>query len=232
MRRRAPSPRRTVRARRAARAAKASTAALPHDGASTNHFVVADRRGDVVSYTNTIEELGGSGIVVPGRGFLLNNELTDFDFAPLQKGVPDPNLPAAGKRPRSSMSPTIVLRNGKPFMAVGAAGGATIITTVLQILINRIDLGMNLPAALDAPRASQRNGTTTQAEPAFLAQPTTAGPRAPGPEVRGGRHLAAEPEDQDRARRSGRRRRSRCSAGAECRPWVRQAAAAAARRAS
>ncbi|HEV7174655.1 MAG TPA: gamma-glutamyltransferase [Solirubrobacteraceae bacterium] len=156
-------------------ATKASTAALPHDGASTNHFVVADRRGDVVSYTNTIEELGGSGIVVPGRGFLLNNELTDFDFAPLQKGVPDPNLPAAGKRPRSSMSPTIVLRNGKPFMAVGAAGGATIITTVLQILINRIDLGMDLPAALDAPRASQRNGTTTQAEPAFLAQPTTAG---------------------------------------------------------
>ena len=156
-------------------ATKASTAALPHDGASTNHFVVADRRGDVVSYTNTIEELGGSGIVVPGRGFLLNNELTDFDFAPLQKGVPDPNLPAAGKRPRSSMSPTIVLRNGKPFMAVGAAGGATIITTVLQILINRIDLGMDLPAALNAPRASQRNGTTTQAEPAFLAQPTTAG---------------------------------------------------------
>ena len=156
-------------------ATKASAAALPHDGASTNHFVVADRKGDVVSYTNTIEELGGSGIVVPGRGFLLNNELTDFDFAPLQPGVPDPNLPAAGKRPRSSMSPTIVLRNGKPFMAVGAAGGATIITTVLQILINRIDLGMDLPAALDAPRASQRNSTTTQAEPAFLAQPATAG---------------------------------------------------------
>jgi gamma-glutamyltranspeptidase / glutathione hydrolase len=156
-------------------ASKATAAALPHDGASTNHFVVADRKGDVVSYTNTIEELGGSGIVVPGRGFLLNNELTDFDFAPLQKGVPDPNLPAAGKRPRSSMSPTIVLRNGRPFMAVGAAGGATIITTVLQILINRIDLGMNLPAALDAPRASQRNASTTQAEPAFLAQPSTAG---------------------------------------------------------
>ena len=156
-------------------ATKASAAALPHDGASTNHFVVADRKGDVVSYTNTIEELGGSGIVVPGRGFLLNNELTDFDFAPLQAGVRDPNLPAAGKRPRSSMSPTIVLRNGKPFVAVGAAGGATIITTVLQILINRIDLGMDLPAALDAPRASQRNSTTTQAEPAFLAQPTTAG---------------------------------------------------------
>src|SRR5436853_7338846 len=76
----------------------------------TNHFVVADRFGDVASYTNTIEQLGGSGIVVPGRGFLLNNELTDFDFTPSQGTAPDPNLPAGGKRPRSSMSPTIVLK--------------------------------------------------------------------------------------------------------------------------
>jgi gamma-glutamyltranspeptidase/glutathione hydrolase len=145
------------------------------EGTHTNHFVVADSRGDVVSYTNTIEQLGGSGIVVPGRGFLLNNELTDFNFTPLQSGVPDPNLPAAGKRPRSSMSPTIVLRDGRPFMAVGAAGGATIITTVLGILMNRIDLGMTLPDAIAAPRASQRNSATTQAEPAFLALPTTPG---------------------------------------------------------
>jgi gamma-glutamyltranspeptidase/glutathione hydrolase len=147
----------------------------PSDGASTNHFVVADRYGDVVSYTNTIEELGGNAVVVPHRGFLLNNELTDFDFAPLQAGVPDPNLPAAGKRPRSSMSPTIVLRHGRPFLAVGAAGGATIITTVLQILTERIDLGMSLPAAIAYPRASQRNSTTTTAEPAFIALPTTPG---------------------------------------------------------
>lgn len=147
----------------------------PSDGASTNHFVVADRYGNVVSYTNTIEELGGSAVVVPGRGFLLNNELTDFDFAPLQPGVPDPNLAAAGKRPRSSMSPTIVLHHGRPFLAVGAAGGATIITTVLQILTERIDLGMSLPAAIAAPRASQRNSATTTAEPAFIALPTTAG---------------------------------------------------------
>ena len=145
------------------------------EGMHTNHFVVADKWGDVVSYTNTIEELGGSGIVVPGRGFLLNNELTDFDFTPLQPGVPDPNLPAGGKRPRSSMSPTIVLRDGRPFLAVGAAGGATIITTVLQILMDRIDLHMTLPEAIAAPRASQRNSSTTQAEPAFIAEPTTAG---------------------------------------------------------
>jgi gamma-glutamyltranspeptidase/glutathione hydrolase len=152
----------------------------PTDGASTNNFVVADRRGDVVCYTNTIEELGGNGVVVPGRGFLLNNELTDFDFAPLQAGVPDPNLPAGGKRPRSSMSPTIVLRDGRPFLTVGSPGGASIITTVLQVLLNRLDFGMTLPQAIAAPRASQRNSATTQAEPAFIALPVTAGLEALG----------------------------------------------------
>ena len=142
--------------------------------------MVTDRQGDVVSYTNTIEELGGNAVVVPGRGFLLNNELTDFDFTPLQAGVPDPNLPAAGKRPRSSMSPTIVLRHGRPLMAVGAAGGATIITSVLEILVDKIDFGMSLPNAIAAPRASQRNSDTTQAEPAFIAQSTTPGLEALG----------------------------------------------------
>ncbi|WP_375485685.1 gamma-glutamyltransferase [uncultured Jatrophihabitans sp.] len=144
-----------------------------NDGISTNHFVVSDKRGNVVSYTNTIEELGGSGIVVPGRGFLLNNELTDFNFAPTQGSAFDPNLPAPGKRPRSSMSPTIVLKDGRPFLAVGSPGGASIITTVLQILVNRIDLHMSLENAIAAPRASQRNSATTQAEPAFLREPST-----------------------------------------------------------
>ena len=160
--------------------AQPAAARQPDEGTSTNHFVVADRWGDVVSYTNTIEQLGGSGIVVPDRGFLLNNELTDFDFTPLQAGVPDPNLPAGGKRPRSSMAPTIVLRDGRPFLAVGSPGGASIITTVLQILLNRIDFGMTLPQAIAAPRASQRNRTTTQAEPAFIALPTTPGLQALG----------------------------------------------------
>jgi gamma-glutamyltranspeptidase / glutathione hydrolase len=129
----------------------------------------------VASYTNTIEELGGSGIVVPHRGFLLNNELTDFDFTPLSPGTPDPNLPAGGKRPRSSMAPTIVLRDGQPWLAIGSPGGATIITTVLQILLNRIDFGRSLPDAIAAPRASQRNSATTQVEPAFLADPAVPG---------------------------------------------------------
>ena len=164
------------------RSCKPSTshARQPKEGPNTNHFVITDRWGNTVSYTNTIEQLGGSALTVPGRGFLLNNELTDFDFSPLQAGVPDPNLPAAGKRPRSSMSPTIVLRHGRPYIAVGSPGGASIITTVLQVLVNRIDLGMSLPQAVDAPRASQRNAATTQAEPAFLKEPTTPGLEALG----------------------------------------------------
>ncbi|WP_424638426.1 gamma-glutamyltransferase [Embleya sp. AB8] len=137
----------------------------PTEGLSTTHLVTADRWGNVVSYTLTIEQTGGSAITVPGRGFLLNNELTDFDFAPLTPGVFDPNLPAPGKRPRSSMSPTIVLRDGHPFLAVGSPGGATIITTVLQVLTGRLDRGLSLPAAVAAPRLSQRNGAATEVEP-------------------------------------------------------------------
>ncbi|MBN6052535.1 gamma-glutamyltransferase [Nonomuraea sp. RK-328] len=135
------------------------------EGPETTHLVVADRWGNVVAYNLTIESTGGNGIVVPGRGVLLNNELTDFTFGPAPG---DPNLPGPGKRPRSSMAPTIVFDDGKPIMAVGSPGGATIITTVLQILLNRYVWGMSLPEAVAAPRASQRNTTQTQAEPAFL----------------------------------------------------------------
>jgi gamma-glutamyltranspeptidase / glutathione hydrolase len=145
-------------------------AALDSEGTSTNHLVVVDRFGNVVSYTTTIEQIAGSAIAVPHEGFLLNNELTDFDPAPSSPDTPDPNLPAGGKRPRSSMSPTIVLHDGRPFLALGSPGGATIITTVLQILLDRLDFGMSLPDAIAAPRASNRNTATTQAEPGFLAQ--------------------------------------------------------------
>ena len=136
------------------------------EGPSTTHLTVTDRWGNVVSYTLTIEQTGGSGIVVPGRGFLLNNELTDFDFAPGRA-----NSPAGGKRPRSSMAPTIVLRDGRPWLALGSPGGSTIITTVLQVLVNRLDLGMTLPQAISAPRASQRNTARVTAEPEFIASP-------------------------------------------------------------
>ncbi|MFF1905850.1 gamma-glutamyltransferase [Kitasatospora sp. NPDC058218] len=146
----------------------------PYEGLSTSHLTVADRWGNVVSYTLTLEQTGGSGITVPGRGFLLNNELTDFNFTPLTPGVPDPNLPGPGKRPRSSLSPTIVLRDGEPVLAAGSPGGATIITTTLQVLLGRLDRGLSLEQAIAAPRASQRNTAATQAEPAFLALPERA----------------------------------------------------------
>ncbi|MGY4642356.1 gamma-glutamyltransferase [Cellulomonas sp. URHB0016] len=136
------------------------------DGQSTTHLTTADQWGNVVSYTLTIESIGGNGIVVPHRGFLLNNELTDFNFTDTQGGN-DPNLPAPGKRPRSSMAPTVVLDGGRPFLALGSPGGASIITTVLQVLLNRLDLGMDLPGAIAAPRASQRNSVSVQAEPAY-----------------------------------------------------------------
>ena len=137
------------------------------EGTSTTHLTTADRWGNVVAYTLTIESTGGSGIVVPGRGFLLNNELTDFTFTDETPDGVEPNLPGPGKRPRSSMAPTIVLQDGRPLLALGSPGGSTIITTVLQTLVNRIDLGMPLDEAVAAPRATPRNGTSIQAEPGF-----------------------------------------------------------------
>jgi gamma-glutamyltranspeptidase / glutathione hydrolase len=125
----------------------------------TTHITTADAAGNVVSYTFTIETVGGSGIVLPGRGFLLNNELTDFDAVPNIF-----NSPAANKRPRSSMSPTIVFKDGKPLHALGSPGGATIITTVLQTTLNLLDFGMKLPEAINAPRYSQRNTANTSLE--------------------------------------------------------------------
>ena len=134
---------------------------------TTTHLTTSDKWGNVVSYTFTIESAGGSGLVVPGWGFLLNNELTDFNY----DSTTHPNRVEGGKRPRSSMAPTIVLKDDKPFLALGSPGGSTIITTVLQILFDRLDEGMSLPDAIVDPRASQRNTTNTSAEPAFLMSP-------------------------------------------------------------
>jgi gamma-glutamyltranspeptidase / glutathione hydrolase len=149
----------------------------PFEGAeTTTHLTTSDKSGNVVSYTFTIESTGGAGLVVPGFGFLLNNELTDFNF----DSTTHPNRVEGGKRPRSSMAPTIVTRAGNPFLALGSPGGATIITTVLQILVDRLDLGMTLPQAIADPRASQRNALNTGAEPAFLATPERAALEARG----------------------------------------------------
>ena len=146
-------------------AASRGSATISHPRQSTTHLVVSDDRGNVVSYTFTIESTGGNGIVVPGWGFLLNNELTDFNF----DSTTHPNRADSRKRPRSSMSPTIVTRNGNAFLAVGSPGGSTIIGAVAQVLVDRLDLGASLPEAIAAPRAVQRNTPTSTAEPAFIS---------------------------------------------------------------
>ena len=127
-------------------------------GQSTTNLTVADRWGNVVEYTLTIEQTGGNAMVVPGRGFLLNNELTDFNFTGTQGTRPRPQPARPGQAAaqldvaddRASSTASRSWRSAHP-------GGATIITTVLQILVNRLILGMTLPEAIAAPRASQRN---------------------------------------------------------------------------
>ncbi|MEU0528404.1 gamma-glutamyltransferase [Streptomyces niveus] len=149
-----------------------TAAPTTYEGENTTHLTAADKWGNVVAYTLTIESTGGSGITVPGRGFLLNNELTDFSFAAANPAVHDPNLPGPGKRPRSSISPTIVLdERDRPLVALGSPGGATIITTVIQTLTGHLDRGLPLADAIAAPRASQRNSATTELEPALYDSP-------------------------------------------------------------
>ena len=142
----------------------------------TTHFAVVDKWGNVVSYTTTIEQGWGSGIMVPGYGFLLNNELTDFNFPPTAN--PDPNNfnpgandVASEKRPRSSMSPSILFKDGEPIAAYGSPGGSTIINTVLQITLNLIDHGMSIQDSIDAPRISSTTsnpaGSTVSREAGF-----------------------------------------------------------------
>ncbi|MEH0551162.1 gamma-glutamyltransferase [Streptomyces sp. B21-101] len=166
--------------RKPAACATGGTAApTTYEGENTTHLTVADKWGNVVSYTLTIEQTGGSGITVPGRGFLLNNELTDFSFAPANPAVHDPNLPGPGKRPRSSISPTIVLdKHDRPVVALGSPGGATIITTVLQTLTEFLDRRLPLVDAIAAPRASQRNAAQTELEPALYGDTSPGGLRA------------------------------------------------------
>ncbi|MED4786977.1 gamma-glutamyltransferase [Bacillus atrophaeus] len=118
----------------------------------TTHFTVADRWGNVVSYTTTIEQLFGSGIMVPGYGVVLNNELTDFDAVPGGANEVQPN-----KRPLSSMTPTILFKDDKPVLTVGSPGGATIISSVLQTILYNIEYGMELKAAVEEPRIYTNN---------------------------------------------------------------------------
>jgi gamma-glutamyltranspeptidase/glutathione hydrolase len=129
----------------------------PVESEETTHVSVVDADGGAVSLTTTIEESYGSKIVVPGAGFLLNDEMGDFNAGP---GLTDasgligtePNLAAPGKRMLSSMAPTILARDGRLFLVVGSPGGRTIPNTVLQVILNVVDFGMNVQEAIDAPR--------------------------------------------------------------------------------
>ncbi len=130
---------------------------LPFESNETTHFSVMDRAGNAVSNTYTINFSYGSGIVAEGTGILLNNEMDDFSSKP---GVPnaygliggEANAIAPGKRPLSSMTPTLVLKDGRAFLATGSPGGSRIITTTLQVILNVIDHDMNIAAATAAPR--------------------------------------------------------------------------------
>jgi gamma-glutamyltranspeptidase / glutathione hydrolase len=117
---------------------------------STTHLSIIDAAGNAVSLTCTIEQSFGSAVVAPGTGFLLNNELTDFS------GPGTPNEPEPGKRPRSSISPTIVVEDGEPVLVVGGAGGARIITGTLLAIINTVDFGLDPARAVDAERLDQQ----------------------------------------------------------------------------
>lgn len=134
-----------------------ATSRAREESPHTTHFSVVDRWGNVASVTSTIEFSWGSGITVPGYGFLLNNELTDFNFLPAADaavGNPGANDVAPGKRPRSSMAPTLLFRDGKPVAAYGSPGGATIINSVLNVTLNLVNHGMTMQQAIDAPRLS------------------------------------------------------------------------------
>jgi gamma-glutamyltranspeptidase/glutathione hydrolase len=130
---------------------------LPYESAETTHFNVIDREGNIAALTYTINGSFGNGVTVPGLGFLLNNEMDDFAAKP---GAPnmfglvqgEANAIAPRKRPLSSMTPTIVLRGGKPYLVLGAPGGSRIITGVTQVLLNVADFGMTVQQAIDQPR--------------------------------------------------------------------------------
>ncbi len=124
---------------------------------NTSHISVIDRDGNCVALTQTVNLMFGSGVIVPGTGILLNNQMDDFSARP---GEPNAfglvggkaNSIAPGKRPLSSMTPTIVLKDGQPVLIVGSPGGPRIITTVLQVIMNVLDHGLDIQSAVDAPR--------------------------------------------------------------------------------
>src|SRR6201747_2437874 len=134
----------------------ALSALPPREGSNTTHFSVVDSRGNAVSNTYTLNFSYGVGLVAAGTGVLLNNELDDFTAAPGASNAYglfgfEANLPGPGKRPLSSMAPTIVLKDGKPVLVTGSPGGSRIISTVLQVIVNVLDYSMDVGSAVAAP---------------------------------------------------------------------------------
>jgi gamma-glutamyltranspeptidase/glutathione hydrolase len=139
--------------------ASADAAAIKplREGSNTTHFSVIDDFGNAVSNTYTLNFPYGVGLIAEGTGVLLNNELDDFTAAPGASNAFglvgfEANLPGPGKRPLSSMSPTILLKDGKPILVTGSPGGSRIISTVLQVIVNVLDYHMDVLAAVSAPR--------------------------------------------------------------------------------
>jgi len=133
----------------------------PHEGTNTTHYSIVDKDGNAVAVTYTLNEWFGARVTVAGTGIIMNDEMDDFTVKP---GVPnfyglvqgEANAIAPGKRPLSSMSPTIVTRDGKPVLVIGAPGGSRIITVVVHLILNTVDYGMNLQEAIDATRFHQQ----------------------------------------------------------------------------
>jgi gamma-glutamyltranspeptidase/glutathione hydrolase len=130
-----------------------------HDSGSTTSFAVVDRSGNMVAITQTINHFMGAGVVPAGSGVMMNDEMDDFTPKP---GTP--NSPVAGKRPLSSMAPTIVVKDGKPFLAIGSPGATRIVSALAEIIVNTVDFGMDLPSAIAAPRFHNGNADKTDVE--------------------------------------------------------------------
>ncbi|OYX17118.1 MAG: gamma-glutamyltransferase [Sphingomonadales bacterium 32-67-7] len=143
-----------------------------HESPNTTHFSVVDDQGNAVSFTYTLGADFGSGVMVEGTGILMNNQMNNFDhesaWRAIRAGQPlPPNAMAPGKRMLSTMVPSILFKDGKPWLIVGTPGGGTIITTVVQIIVNTVDYKLNVAEATHHPRIFQNNTDTLQVEPNF-----------------------------------------------------------------
>jgi gamma-glutamyltranspeptidase/glutathione hydrolase len=171
--------RQTIKPDRAGISAEIKQGAVPHEGSNTTHFSIIDDAGNAVSMTVTLNDEFGAKVVAAGTGVLMNDEMDDFTPNPGAANAygfvqGQANAIAPGKAPRSSMTPTILTKDGKPVLILGTPGGAKIITTVLQTILNVVDFQMNVQEAVDAPRIhNQWLPEVTNAEPYALSPDTS-----------------------------------------------------------